>query len=65
MAITAISGVVGGLLGWGLVTYSASLAANAGNMRSAPIILPGTIVAIAGTLCGIGLFAGTLPAIRF
>jgi putative ABC transport system permease protein len=67
VAITGLSGLAGGLLGWGLVAYRASLVPTSEygvQLTSAPLLLPGTILAIAGTLSGVGLLAGLLPALR-
>ncbi len=63
-AVCGISGLVGALLGAGFTQLIASLAPADGPFSSAPVLAPFTVIVIVGSLVGVGVVAGVVPALR-
>jgi len=63
-AVCAASGIVGALLGIGLTKLIAAISPPESPLASPPLLDPFAITVVVGSLVGVGIVAGVLPALR-
>lgn len=64
LTICTAAGIAGALLGWLAVAAFARVVGTGSVMNAPPLLLPARMVLVMGTLVGVGVVAGVLPALR-
>jgi putative ABC transport system permease protein len=63
-AVCGVSGLAGALLGIGLTKLIAAISPPESPLASPPLLDPFAVVVVVGSLVGVGIVAGVLPALR-
>jgi putative ABC transport system permease protein len=64
LTVCLAAGLAGALLGWLAVMAFAQAVGTGSVMNAPPLLLPGRVAMVMGSLIGVGVAAGLLPAVR-